>query len=117
VLLASLAMTAPRDSPKELAISVLAKSAAKKFMQHSCNTSITRRGVRGSVLGFWAFAGQPFRTGRGGRYLSLGGSSGVKQLNNATPILEMSVKSATAGFQGMGEQCRCVPISSNGAGR
>jgi hypothetical protein len=32
----------------------------KKVMQHSCNTSITRRGARGSVLGFWAFGGQAF---------------------------------------------------------
>ena len=45
----------------------------KEFMQHSCNTSITRRGARGSLLGFWAFAGQAFPAGRGGRYLSLGG--------------------------------------------
>jgi hypothetical protein len=45
----------------------------KKFMQPSCNTSITRQDVRGGVLGFWAFAGQPFPTGRGGCYLSLGG--------------------------------------------
>jgi hypothetical protein len=43
----------------------------QKFKQHSCNTSTTRRGARGSVLGFWAFAGQPFPPGRGGRYLSL----------------------------------------------
>ena len=39
------------------------------------------------------------------------------QLSNATPILEMYVKSATAGIHGMGGQCRCVPISSNGVSR
>ena len=41
----------------------------------------------------------------------------VKQLNNATPILEISVKSSTAGIHGMAGQCRCMPISSNGVGR
>ena len=42
-------------------------------MQHSGNTSITRRGARDNVLGFCIFGAQPFPTGRGERYLSLGG--------------------------------------------
>jgi hypothetical protein len=45
----------------------------KIFMRRNCNTSTTRRGARGSVLGLWVFAGQPFPAGKGGRYLSLGG--------------------------------------------
>jgi hypothetical protein len=50
-------------------------------MQHGCNTSITHRGARDSVLGSWAFDGQPFPTGRGGRYLSLGGFFGMKMID------------------------------------
>jgi hypothetical protein len=51
----------------------LERPYCQKFMQHSGNTSITRRGAHDSVLGFWDFGGRPFPTGRGGRYLSLGG--------------------------------------------
>jgi hypothetical protein len=43
----------------------------KEFMLHSCNTSITRRGVHGTILGFGAFADQPFPVGTAGRLSKL----------------------------------------------
>jgi hypothetical protein len=53
----------------------------KKFMQHSCNTSITRRGARSSVLGFWAFAGQLFGREEEGVIFPLVVSFGVKMID------------------------------------
>jgi hypothetical protein len=56
----------------------------KKVMQHSCNTSITRRGARGSVLGFWAFAGQSFPSGKENVTFPLVVSFGVKMINEVS---------------------------------
>ena len=47
----------------------------KEFMQHSCNTSITRRGGRGSLLGSWVFVGLLRGAGTVEGYPFLGGFS------------------------------------------
>jgi hypothetical protein len=54
---------------------------AKKFMQHSCNTSITRRDVCGSVLGFWALAANLSRREKEDSYLPLVISFGMKMID------------------------------------
>jgi hypothetical protein len=53
----------------------------KKVMQYSCNTSITRLGARGSVFGFWAFAGQAFRREKENVTFPLVISFGVKMID------------------------------------
>jgi len=47
----------------------------KKFMRHSCNTSVARQGARGNALDSAAFAAQRSQTGTGERSLSLDGFS------------------------------------------
>jgi len=70
----------------------------KKFIQHICNTSIARRGARGNVLGFWAFC-WPFRTGRGGRYLSpaLAECDGCRGIADLQEIFGRSGQGAAPG--------------------
>jgi hypothetical protein len=53
-------------------------------MQHSGNTSITRRGARDSVLGFWAFTANFFRREEEDITLPLVVSFGVKMIDEVS---------------------------------